>query len=528
MRIALTAFLVVIAAGSAASSAAITGHTYVPASQSEVQAGRGASALPEGELERYLANLTQTHVFDAFDGMNEALKAASATHEPLRVARTFPVEVGPDMLFGKPFADGAWQVHQTVITSVDAEALRLRVDLASLDAQAEVYVIDLLGARAFGPYTFADHVEGGRWLPTTVGDTAVLLVRTTSASAPLVRLIELAHFYWDFSELKELSCNVDAACETDPTIQELSSGVGVLVIPYGGGEFAICSGCLLENADTPEQEPYFLTANHCIATAMDAVQTDVIWDFRTSACDADDAPSFSALPHSDVADLLETSSRLDATLLLLGDVPVGDYGRAYLGWDTREPAVGESIIGLHYPQGTYLRISHGRVEAIDQVVYSGGLDVYRRQTRVVWDEGVTEPGSSGSCLLFDDGTYGVLGALSNGEQHTCGEDRSGNIDNYASFRDFFPSVEGYLTGTTPPRPRRCPARRVFKDRPEVLAGLRAFRDKGLRSSGLGVLAIAAYYDAAPYLVDVVEASPAARVLFIGAATPFAAVGRALP
>lgn len=36
---------------------------------------------------------------------------------------------------------------------------------------------------------------------------------------------------------------------------------------------------------------------------------------------------------------------------------------------------------------------------------------YEKQTKAGWDQGVTEPGSSGSCLLFADGSYRLAGMV---------------------------------------------------------------------------------------------------------------------
>ena len=516
-----------------AAAAPSADYTYVPPTAAESLLKATLNPLPVETVEAYLTHVDRFYTFDTFAGQNEALKAAAGKGEPLPASKGFAVDLPAQDLFDDGFQDGAYRVYVVGLCSVDAEALRVLVDLSQLAVDDEVWLVDPMEPRAFGPYTADDHLPSGRWLATTAGDSAVLAVRTLADAMPQVDVLALSHFYIVSDTRKLLSCNIDIACETDTVIQEVSTGIGVMIIPVNSLDFAFCSGCLIDNPDTTNLEPYFLTANHCVPTVPDAQgleveQVDILWDFRTTACDADDAPSLSSLLRSNVDSLLVTSGTLDASLLALDDVPVGSLGRAYLGWDTSTPGVGESVITLHHPQQSYMRISYGRVLAVDQDSVENG---YYHQTRVVWDEGVTEQGSSGACLLTDDGRYRIIGVLSNGAIHTCGADRSGNIDMYSSFRHFYSKADEYLSGEgsgdTSDTTSLCPAVKVFADTPEIVAWLRSLRDAGLLKIAGGRRLVDAYYRAAPYLAKRIDQSPEARNLFVVVAAPFASIGRAL-
>jgi hypothetical protein len=355
------------------------------------------------------------------------------------------------------------------------------------------------------------------------------MVRTTSAHVPAVRVVGVSHFYVSLdAALKVLSCNVNIACETDVFLRDqVSTAVGRISITSGNTTY-LCSGSLVNNPDTAENEPYFITAHHCIGTSAEAENSEVIWDYRSTVCNADTPPSLASLPRSEGDALLATDGTLDGTLIELDSVPTGTLGRYYMGWSVRTPVVNEAIIGVHHPEATAMRVNHGRVQAINQTVQTDTFTFYQKQTRVVWDEGVTEPGSSGSCLLFGDGTYALAGMLSAGATHTCGADRSGNIDDFSSFRDFYPEISGYLTGTNPPEPGSggglCPAKSAFKNNPQILAKLRAFRDQGLMPTAVGKQIAAAYYKVAPYLAELVQKSPEARGVFVLTAAPFISIG----
>lgn len=379
-------------------------------------------------------------IFDRFAGQNAELRAQALEQKSLQIAEGFPTSLLSEDMLALASSDGETALYAAEIASTGATALRLVVDLSTLADGEELFVVDLTGPAVFGPYTRNDAVDGGNWLPTTTGESATLVVRTRYDAVPQFELLGVSHFYLSFAELKELDCNNDVSCDSDPAIQELSRAVGLLVVPQNGFDSAVCSGTAITNPNTSEFEPYFLTANHCVPTFASIDEVEVIWDFRTGFCNSGAPPSLASLPRSSVASLLATSGLFDLTLLELGVIPAGAGGRCYAGWDTRAPAVDEPMAGIHHPDGAFMRISYGHVEAINEARPMLG---YQNQTRVFWDDGVTEGGSSGSGIFFDDGSLRLFGALSNGFTHNC-VFTSNNKDWYSSFRHFFPSVEGFL------------------------------------------------------------------------------------
>ena len=488
-------------------------------------------ALAADDVAAYLSFLEARSVFSDYAGHNlEMLKRRDAAKDSM-VGQGMTINLDSADLFGAPVRDGNYWVYLGSITSVDALALRVQVDLSNLSQDEELYIIDPTGPRAHGPYTAADQVESGRWLPTIDGDTAVLMVRSTSDRWPDLNVIMLSHFYVGFADaaagiLKNaLPCNNPMACETNAQLNAVASGVGLMVIPNAFGDSGLCSGTLINNPDTAAFEPYFITANHCVSTNSSAQQMDIIWDSREDKCSGGQAPSLASLPRSNVTNLLKTTATFDLTLLKLDTVPSGIYGRAYTGYDTRAIKIGEDITGIHHPDADPMKISYGTVR--DPSYFSG----YQKQILVHWDDGVTEPGSSGSCLLVSDGgKYYLVGVLSGGSEHQCANTQN-NVDWYGALRNFYPEISAWLAGTNPPAvdvpvtPSDCPAEFTFKDDAETLEALRSFRDKGLDATAPGQALTETYYAASPALRNWVEASPMFRVVFRTAALPFAQLGR---
>jgi hypothetical protein len=220
-----------------------------------------------------------------------------------------------------------------------------------------------------------------------------------------------------------------------------------LFVTNDGGQTFLCSGALLNNAVTDDLESYFLTADHCFqdsATAIFADGIEVVWDFRTNGCPGAEPPNLNGLPRSTGVAFLRNSTALDGMLMELDAVPVGTRGRAYLGWDTRAPRIADPAVGIHHPGSAAMKASLGSVNDIDVDTQFGN-----DQTTLSWDDGLTEGGSSGSPVMFNDGLFRVFGMLSNGNFQSCG-DSSPRLDQYSSFRGFFSSISGFLIQATPP------------------------------------------------------------------------------
>ncbi len=382
---------------------------------------------------------------DTYAGQNNALKQASIRPE-LQVAVGAMLDWADTPIFDQPTLRNGVYHWRANIQSVDATALRLKIDLSGLRPDDTVWVIDTHANRAFGPYTLADTESNGRWLATTMGDNAVLWVCTAEASPPDVTVLALSHHYESMVPKQTNPCPIPADCITNTALTQVSTGIGLLSITHENGAAFSCSGALINNANTETLEAYFLTADHCFNgsdSTIFASALEVVWDFRADGCDgADPAPSL--LPRSTGSAFLANSTTLDGVLLQLDSVPVDTRGRAYIGWDTRVPVVGESVVGLHHPSGTAMKESIGTVNQINVSDSTG-----QNKTELSWSEGLTEQGSSGSPSMFNDDNFRIFGMLSTGNQQFCNSSAA-RLDQYSNFREFFNQMGGFLVDVTPP------------------------------------------------------------------------------
>lgn len=420
-------------------------YRFVPASKSVAPSANLQEAA--GAVAAAKANAFPHFQIDDFAGQSAALKAEGTT-SPLQVGTGAVLGWSSADLFEFAGTDQGLHLWRASIGSAEASGLRLQVRLDALNPDEELWLIDLAGPRAFGPFTAADARDRGTWLPTVMGDQAILELRSPSPVLPDVTIDSLSHFFEGVAT-KQLPCPVSAECVDDTAGTEVATGIGRMTVTTEGGQTFLCSGALLNNPATERLESLFLTADHCFQGSSAAIFADgveVIWDFRMEGCPGTEPSqsTLAALPRSTGVAFLRNSASIDAMLLSLNNVPVGDLGRAWLGWDVRAPRIGDEAAGFHHPDGTAMKASLGRVNAINRDTRFG-----EDQTQIRWAAGLTEGGSSGSPVMFDDGLYRVFGMLSNGNFQACGSSNE-RLDQYSSFRNFFSAISGFVNTATPP------------------------------------------------------------------------------
>lgn len=312
--------------------------------------------------------------------------------------------------------DGA-RVWRGVVEAPGAAGLRLRFAALDLPKGAELTVSDAdEPAETYGPLRVSD-LAPGDFGPTVFGERVVVALRVPAESLDTrvhLAVDGVAHRYraaeetWDQGPRPRaafragaggggLSCMNPIACDAAWTA-DVARAVGRYEVTTGRDVF-LCTGTLVADSDPETAVPYFLTAHHCVATEKSARSVEVFWDYRTPTCDGA-PPSLLTLPRTLGATLLATSADTDVSLLrLTGALPPGRY---FAGWTAVAPTVGDPVVGVHHPQGSHLRISYGGVHT-------------RSSTRidVVWTDGVTASGSSGSALFNADRQ--IVGQLCCGE-----------------------------------------------------------------------------------------------------------------
>jgi hypothetical protein len=312
-------------------------------------------------------------------------------------------------------------------------ALSINFEFTEFDIPtgARVFVTNEAG-EYIGSFTNAndhgDHVLGVQ--PLRGSRITVEYHVPSGASLGALRIGQVTHGYRDvFNYGRGLgdsgSCNNNVICpEGDPWRDQIRS-VAMIVVNGSG----ICTGTLINNC-AANGTPYFLTANHCLPGNLNVSTWVFRFNWDSPVCGSNqNGPTTQTVSG---ASLLVNSAGTDVALLQLNSTPPASYNVYYSGWD-KSGVFPTNQTAIHHPRGDIKKISFDN-QAAGQASY-GGAQCWRIFN---WEDGTTEPGSSGSGLW--DQNKRLIGQLYGGDA-TC----TNNVNDYYGRMDLsFPLLQQWL------------------------------------------------------------------------------------
>ncbi len=343
-----------------------------------------------------------------------ARDAEAASHEKvLQVAEPAKVD-------GDPARAGLWE---TLPDGTGVWRLRIRAPGAIWTVLgfgtyrpqpgARLWVYDPARTTVLGPFGSADVRRHGQlWMTPIEGDAAVVEIERPAkldGALPNVHLGTVLRGYrsWGGFGIEAATsdpgvdagaCNIDVNCPLGADWQDDKRGVVNLLTSSGG----YCSGSLVTNT-AGDCRNFVLTANHCVSTASRAAGTIFQFNFERPGCESGVAPTDQTVSGST---LVATYSGSDFTLLEMDVEPPEGFGAYYNGW-SNSPAAPSASWCIHHPNNDEKKITYNQDPLIDGQYY--GPDHWRITE---WEQGTTEPGSSGSPLF--DPAHHVVGQLHGG------------------------------------------------------------------------------------------------------------------
>jgi lysyl endopeptidase len=355
-----------------------------------------------------------------------------------------------------------WQWHavphggfafQGAITSPAAAALRLKFTLPN-----EAFGWELRVAGADGRVSTllaTDLAQRGEvWSPVTDGATQVF--EFWSPRLPQVQPVAnaVAHLVVSpFAPKAANPCSPDAACATgdtalDAALTNRRKSVARMIFQSDGGSF-FCTGTLINSERAPE--PFFLTANHCIATAAEAASLNTFW-FYERTCSGTNAGT--TIQRAGGAELVFTNGMVDSTLLRLSQSPPD--GVVFAATDASRVANGTAMTAVSHPTGDFMKIARGTVDRLARptALFPDGrtLDPTYDLYRILFARGLIEGGSSGSGIFrLINGQLALAGILSTGGAPAtiANCEATGANGNYSRYEVFAPMISRYLASTAP-------------------------------------------------------------------------------
>ena len=280
-----------------------------------------------------------------------------------------------------------------------------------------------------------------RWSPSIPGDVAGVEIEIPPSADPSevsFRIVGVSHVDGSPSEIprpgavmKKNAANCDpvqAVCKSLPSCP--SSAVARLVFTVGDGNTFVCTGTAVNTTrsrDDNLDNPYLLTAHHCIDSRSAADSIETTWHYEYSSCGGTTLRA-DAETWRGGADLITNDADSDGSLLRLRD-PLPN-GACLAAWDASGGwQNGTDVVSLHHPEGDVREWAGGSIERTGRSLLDG--DVVDT-IEVVWTEGSTRPGSSGAGLFTpgSDGDDVLIGMLTGGPEDDCSRDGYGRLDRF--------------------------------------------------------------------------------------------------
>ncbi len=323
--------------------------------------------------------------------------------------------------------DRIWQIE---FESKDALSMNLVFDDYELPSGATLYLYNPKTKEVQGAYTSKNN-SADRMLGTTLvqGDNIVVEYYEPKAAQGngALNISMVVHGYRSLGAyprekaIKGLNdagaCNHDVACPLGLGWEDQINSVAIIIVGGSGS----CTGALINNTSN-DGTPYFLTANHCGTTGLGAWVFRFNWDSPVPVCAQNGTSQDPGGPYNEVngATLRANNGGTDVALMELNSIPTGNV--YYAGWD-RSSTPATQTTGIHHPRGDVKKICRDDDPATMSTM--SGADVWEVAD---WDQGVTEPGSSGS-PLFNQNQL-IIGQLFGGGAACSGTNDNGQEDNY--------------------------------------------------------------------------------------------------
>ncbi len=325
----------------------------------------------------------------------------------------YPLEVSFDLNNSgvwEELPDGSaiWRLR---IVSEGAYSLNLNYDWYNLPRGAKLFLYNDDRSAILGAFTSANNKEHSKFATAlTSGDAVNLeyLEPSNVRGQGIISISTVVHGYKDLLQKFAVedfgssgSCNNNVNCpEGDPWSNEIRSAAMILT----ASNSRICSGSMVNNV-RGDLTPYFLTANHCLGGNESWI---FMFNYQSPDCNNIDGPTYFTVQGST---LLASNSSSDFALLLLNEAPPDSFEVHFAGWSAVDEA-SQASTGIHHPRGDIKKISFDFDPAVSSDYDPSPYLANSHWEVTNWDDGTTEPGSSGSPLF--DQNHRIVGQLHGG------------------------------------------------------------------------------------------------------------------
>lgn len=243
------------------------------------------------------------------------------------------------------------------------------------------------------------------WSPNLGGEALTIEIQVPqNAALAEVRVAVplLSHVSVDISKSSSIekvgeagSCIPDVSCTTQ--YDNVSKSVALMDFMKDGYNY-VCTGTLL-NDRMSTGTPYFLSANHCIPNQTVASTLYTLWFYRSASCNSTKVNP-AAVAMTSGATLLYAEPSTDTSFMRLNSQPPA--GTMFAGSSPFPLDAYDQIYGVHHPRGDLQKYSAGTYMGTANCTTTNCTSSNHSNAgfiSVMWSQGATESGSSGSGLF---------------------------------------------------------------------------------------------------------------------------------
>ena len=397
--------------------------------------------------------------------MEEDINASSnMIAKPYRFGAKLQANVTPQTHGNTTTLDNGDQIWRVGFHSSGAKTINFIIEDYHLVDGAELYIYNADKSMKMGPYTSNENNKINEITTWPIDGDKVyveLYEPSNTIGQSQFNIATLVHGYRSVPSNDILGkalnssgpCNVDVDCPLGNGF-ELQKKSVVMLVAGGNG---YCSGSLVNNT-SEDKTPYILSANHCFAnnsTAPVGANTSTAFRFNWISPN----PSCATFTNSTNGSFLQTlngavvrASDGESDMILLettGSNPIPSaWDVVFAGWNRSLTDVPSFTTGIHHPSGDIMKICRDNDPSSRiNINFNGYVNrVWLIDNATLgWEEGVTEPGSSGSQLLDNNGL--IIGVLSGGSAACSGTNDNNGFDVYGRLDEGWSEVGSFLDPT---------------------------------------------------------------------------------
>ena len=382
--------------------------------------------------EKTMTGFNQSKV-DSEDNINDALK-----DRPWRFGYKYDVNYNLNNSGSWKILPNGDKIWQLAIECKNALTVNLLFQNFHLPKGAYLYLYDIDQTNRVGAYTSNNNRMDGELGSELVHGEKIIVEYVEPAEVKesgRFTISNVIHGYRTLAPieknlLKALNssgdCNIDVNCPLGNGWDSEIRSVAMIVVGGSG----ICTGALVNNTCN-DGSTYFLTANHCLGGSTGSWAFRFNWESPpgTESCattvgSVDPGPPYDQTANG--ATILVNSAASDFALLEINNMTLTNaqnWNCFYAGWDASDLTTVTQATGIHHPSGDVKKICREN-DAPYHSNNGGAATWYINQ----WEQGVTEPGSSGSPLF--DQNHRIIGQLYGGAAACAGTVNNNQYDYY--------------------------------------------------------------------------------------------------